>query len=94
MTWLRGDDGRWYLICEMIDPPTWILSWPSLEAARGFLDRMSAEDCKQMERVILEVVEKTGQLIATDCGESNTVAGFLRDLDAVAARTLARGGLQ
>jgi hypothetical protein len=89
-----GDDGRWYLICEMIDPPTWIMSWPSLEAARGFLDRMSAEDCKQIERVILEVVEKTGQLIATDCGESNTVAGFLLDLDAVAARALARGRLQ
>jgi hypothetical protein len=78
----------------MIDPPTWIMSWPSLETARGFLDRMSAEDCRQMERVILEVVEKTGQLIASDLGESNTVAGFLRDLDAVAARTLARGRLQ
>ena len=25
------EDGRWYLICEMLDPPTWIMSWPSLE---------------------------------------------------------------
>jgi hypothetical protein len=20
------EDGRWYLICEMLDPPTWIMS--------------------------------------------------------------------
>jgi hypothetical protein len=89
-----GDDGRWYLMCEMLDPPTWIMSWPSLEAARRFLDQMSAEDCERMERVVLEVVDKTGQLIATDCGEFNTVAGFLGDLDAVAARSLNRGRLQ
>ena len=78
----------------MIDPPTWIMSWPSLEAARRFLDSMSAEDCERMERMILDVVEKTGQLIATDCGESNTVTGFLGDLAAVADRALARGRLQ
>jgi hypothetical protein len=52
---------------------------------------MSAKDCKRMERVVLEVVDKTGQLIATDCGEFNTVAGFL---DAIAARALNRGRLQ
>jgi hypothetical protein len=71
-----GDDGRWYLIGEMIDPPMWIMSWPSLETARRFLDQMSAEDCEQMQGVILEVIEKTGELIATDFGEFNTVGGF------------------
>ena len=47
-----------------------------------------------MERVVLEVIEKTGEPFATDFGEFNTVAGFLLDLDAVAARALARGRLQ
>lgn len=89
-----GDDGRWYLICEMVDPPTWIMSWPSLEAARRFLDSMSAEDCEQIEGVVLDVVDQTGQLIAADCGESNTVAGFLRDLAMIAADVLNRGRLQ
>ena len=78
----------------MLDPPTWIMSWPSLAAARRFLDQMSADDCAQIERVVLEVVDQTGQLIATDCGESNTVAGFLRDLDMIAADVLNRGRLQ
>ena len=89
-----GEDGRWYLIWETLDPPTWTMSWPSLEAARRFLDSMTAEDCNRMERAVLEVIEKTGELIATDFGEFNTVAGFLLDLDAVAARALARGRLQ
>ncbi len=89
-----GEDSRWYLICEMVDPATWIMSWPSLEAARRFLDSMSAADCEQIERVVLDVVDITGQLIATDCGESNTVAGFLADLNTVAARVLNRGRLQ
>jgi hypothetical protein len=88
------EDGRWYLICEMIDPPTWSMSWPSLEAARQFLDQMSLEDCNRMERVILEVAEKTGELIACDLGETNTVAGFLRRLDLIAAEVLNRGRLQ
>ena len=47
-----------------------------------------------MERVVLEVIEKTGELFATDFGEFNAAAGFLLDLDAVAARALARGRLQ
>ena len=71
-----GEDGRWYLIWETLDPPTWTMSWPSLEAARRFLDSMSAEDCNRMERVVLEVIEKTGEPIATDFGEFNTVPGF------------------
>ena len=41
----------------------------------------------------LLIIDHPRQLIATDCGEANTVAGFLRDLDAVAARALNRGRL-
>jgi hypothetical protein len=89
-----GEDGRWYLICEMIEPPTWTMSWPSLEAARRFLDRMSAEDSERMERVLLEVAEKAAEIIACDLGEDNTVEGFLQNLDAIAAQALARGRLQ
>jgi hypothetical protein len=89
-----GEDGRWYLVCEMVDPPTWSMSWPSLEAARRFLDQMSVEDSKRMERMILEVAEKTGELIACDLGETNTVPGFLRRLDMIAAEVLNRGRLQ
>jgi hypothetical protein len=89
-----GEDGRWYLICAMLDPPTWSMSWPSLESARRFLDQMSVEDSKRMERVILEVAEKTGELIACDLGETNTVPGFLQRLDMIAAEVLNRGRLQ
>jgi hypothetical protein len=88
-----GDDGRWYLIYEMIDPPTWAMSWPSLEAARRFLDPMSVEQVEQIEHVILLVVEKTGQVIVSDLGEANSVQGFLQDLDKVAAEAIARGRL-
>jgi hypothetical protein len=42
------EGGRWYLIWETLDPPTWSVSWPSLEAARRFLDQMSVEDCNRM----------------------------------------------
>ena len=89
-----GEDGRWYLICGMLDPPTWIMSWPSLETARQFLDQMSVEDCNQMERLILEVAEKTGEVIACDLGEVNTVPGFLQRLDMIAADVRNRGRLQ
>jgi hypothetical protein len=88
-----GADGRWYLIYEMIDPPTWAMSWPSLEAARRFLDPMSVEEAEQIEHVILLVVEKTGQVIVSDLGEANSVQGFLQDLDKVAAEAIARGRL-
>jgi hypothetical protein len=88
------EDGRWYLVYQTFDPPTWSMSWPSLEAARRFLDQMSTEECNRLERVILEVAEKTGEVIACDLGESNTVAGFLRRLDMVAAEVLNRGRLQ
>jgi hypothetical protein len=60
----------------MVAPPTWIMSWPSPESARRFLDQMSAEDREQIERVVLEVVEKTGRLIATDCGDPTHWRGF------------------
>jgi hypothetical protein len=89
-----GEDGRWYLVCGMVDPPTWSMSWPSLQAARRFLDQVSIEDCNRMERVILEVAEKTGEVIACDLGETNMVAGFLRRLDLIAAEVLSRGRLQ
>jgi hypothetical protein len=36
----------------------------------------TAEDCEQIERVVLEVVEKTGRLIATDCGDPTHWRGF------------------
>lgn len=88
------EDGRWYLICEMLDPPTWIMSWPSLETARRFLDQMSVEDCNRMEHLVLEVAEKTGEVIACDLGEVNTVPGFLQRLDTIAAEVLSRGHLQ
>ena len=87
------EDGRWYLICEMLDPPTWIMSWPSLETARRFLDQMSVEDCNRMEHLVLEVAEKTGEVIACDLGEVNTVPGFLQRLDTIAAEVLSRGHL-
>jgi hypothetical protein len=88
------EGGRWYLIWETLNPPTWSMSWPSLEAARRFLDQMSVEDCNRMEHIILEVAEKAGEVIACDLGESNTVAGFLRRLDLIAAEVLNRGRLQ
>jgi hypothetical protein len=89
-----GEDGRWYLLFEMLDPPTWIMSRPSLETARRFLDQMSVEDCELMERLIVEVAEKTGEVIACDLGEVNTVPGFLQRLDMIAAEVLTRGRLQ
>jgi hypothetical protein len=89
-----GEDGRWYLVCEMLDPPTWIMSWPSLETARRFLDQMSVEDCNRMERLVLDVAEKAGEVIACDLGESNTVPGFLQRLDMIATEVLNRGRLQ
>jgi hypothetical protein len=69
------------------------MSWPSLEAARRFLDPMSVEEAEQIEHVILLVVEKTGQVIVSDLGEANSVQGFLQDLDKVAAEAIARGRL-
>jgi hypothetical protein len=42
----------------------------------------------------LEVAEKAGEVIACDLGESNTVSGFLRRLDMIAAEVLSRGRLQ
>jgi hypothetical protein len=89
-----GEDGRWYLVWDMLDPPTWVMSWPTLEAARNFLDQMRVEDCNRLERLIMEVAEKTGEVIACDLGTTNTVPGFLRDLDMIAAEVLARGRLQ
>jgi hypothetical protein len=56
----------------MVEPPTWIMSWPSLEAARRFWDSMSAADCAHIERVVLDVIDQTGQLIATDCTDKVT----------------------
>jgi hypothetical protein len=78
----------------MLDPPMWIMSWPSLETARRFLDQMSVEDCNRMERLILEVAEKAGEVIACDLGEVNTVPGFLQRLNMIAAEVLNRGRLQ
>jgi hypothetical protein len=86
-----GEDGRWYLICNMVDPPTWIMSWPSLPVARRFMDQMSGEDAQRMKHLIVDVVEKTGEIIACDLGEANTMPGFIRDLNRVAAEALARG---
>ena len=68
-----GEDGQGISSAGCYSCPTWIMSWPSLETARRFLDQMSVEDCNQMERLILEVAEKTGEVIACDLGEVNTV---------------------
>ena len=55
---------------------------------------MSVEDCNRMERLILEVAEKAGEVIACDLGEVNTVPGFLQRLNMIAAEVLNRGRLQ
>jgi hypothetical protein len=61
---------------RMVEPPTWAMSWPSLEVARAFLDQMSAEDAERLEQVILEVGQKTGTALTaisakpTPCGDS------------------------
>ena len=44
-----------------------------------------------MEHLVLEVAEKTGEVIACDLGEVNTVPGFLQRLDTIAAEVLNRG---
>jgi hypothetical protein len=47
-----------------------------------------------MERLVLDVAEKAGEVIACDLGESNTVPGFLQRLDMIATEVLNRGRLQ
>ena len=58
------------------------------------MDQMWCEDAQRMEHLIVDVAEKTGEVIACDLGETNTVPGFLRRLDLIAAEVLNRGRLQ